>query len=211
MCSVAILKIFAAAFLAVAVGQMSQRDTSDRPARVYIPTPPGKSSQLCTDFRWRHVVRQQYDYSCGAAALATLIRYYFRDQATEDEILDDILGQLTQEEVAVRKELGLTMLDLKRCAQRRGYQAEGVRIELSRLAELRGPVLVHLGSGRHSHFAVLRGIYDGQAYLADPSQGQIRLPVACFGEEWTGIALVLGKPGFGLPNNHPLSLEPDAP
>ena len=29
--------------------------------------------------RDHNVIKQRYDYSCGAAALATLLRYYFED------------------------------------------------------------------------------------------------------------------------------------
>jgi hypothetical protein len=44
-------------------------------------------------------------------------------------------------------------------------------------------------------------------YLADPSRGNIRLSVDRFAKEWSGIALVLGKQGFGLPQKYPLALE----
>src|SRR5512134_3064001 len=83
------------------------------------------------ELRDRNVVRQQLDYSCGAAALATLIRYYFGDDVSEDGILGDILGSMTAEEVLDREENGLSLLDLRLQAERMGYQAAGVRLTLS--------------------------------------------------------------------------------
>jgi hypothetical protein len=41
----------------------------------------------------------------------------------------------------------------------------------------------------------------------DPSLGNVRLSIDRFAKEWTGIALVLGKQGFGLPWKYPLALD----
>lgn len=50
------------------------------------------------ELRDLHVVKQQEDYSCGAAALATLMIYYFGENTSEKEILDLLEGRLTEEE-----------------------------------------------------------------------------------------------------------------
>jgi predicted double-glycine peptidase len=42
--------------------------------------------------RDQNVVLQRFDYSCGAGALATLMRYYFGDAVSEEAILAGILG-----------------------------------------------------------------------------------------------------------------------
>src|SRR4051794_9358410 len=39
------------------------------------------------DIRDHNVVMQRFDYSCGAAAMATLMNYYFGDQVTEADVL----------------------------------------------------------------------------------------------------------------------------
>jgi len=152
-----------------------------------------------------NVVMQQLDFSCGASALASLIRYYFGDPVTEDDIVRDILDALPEEEVDKRQEDGLSLLDLKQCAQRLGYQAVGARMPFSKLASLPGPVLVHMVREEYRHFSILRGVQGATVQLADPSRGNIRLASARFQKEWTGVALVLGKPGFGLPDETPLS------
>jgi predicted double-glycine peptidase len=156
--------------------------------------------------RDQNVVIQRYDYSCGAGALATLMRYYFGDQVSEEEILLSILEPMTHEQVLDREKNGLSLLDLKHCAEQRGYHAVGVKLNYASLKRLKGPVLVHLEREGYKHFAVLKGVRGDRIYLADPSRGNIRMSVFCFAQEWTGVALVLGKKGFGLPQSYPLAL-----
>jgi uncharacterized protein len=163
------------------------------------------------ELRDRNVVIQRFDYSCGAGALATLMRYYFGDNVEEDEILLSILGRMTEEEVRDREKNGLSLLDLKRCAEQRGYLAAGVKLNYASLPKLRGPVLIHLEREDYKHFAVLKGARGDRIYLADPSRGNIRMSVDRFAQEWSGIALVLGKSGFGLPQQYPLALDDQEP
>src|SRR5690606_34611966 len=40
----------------------------------------------CRDIPFRTVVRQEYDYSCGSAALATLLRYHYGRDVAEREV-----------------------------------------------------------------------------------------------------------------------------
>ena len=61
------------------------------------------------ELRDQYVVKQEFDYSCGAAALATLMRYYFGDHVTEYEILkllESRLGVEEQDRKIERKETG---------------------------------------------------------------------------------------------------------
>jgi len=161
--------------------------------------------------RDRNVVIQKFDYSCGAGALATLLRYYFGDQVEEEEILLAILGRMTREEIQDREKNGLSLLDLKRFAEQRGYQAVGVKLKYSGLSNLKGPVLIHLVREDYRHFAVLKGARGDRIYLADPSRGNVRMSVDRFAREWSGIALVLGKGGFGLPQKYPMALDDQEP
>jgi predicted double-glycine peptidase len=159
------------------------------------------------ELRDRNVARQQLDYSCGAAALATLLRYYFGDDVTEERILGDILGSMTAQEVLEREANGLSLLDLRQQAERMGYQAVGVQLTLAALPKLTGPVIVHLEGDDYRHFAVFKGVRGDRIYLADPSLGNVRRSVDRFAKEWSGVALVLGKQGFGLPQTHALALD----
>lgn len=163
------------------------------------------------DVRQQHVVMQRYDYSCGAAAMATLMRYYFAHDVTERDVLLEILDHIGEEDTKKRKKEGFSLLDLKQYAERQGYQAVGVDLELEALQQLAGPVLVYLESDGYKHFAILRGIREDRVLLADPSRGNLSVPISRFVQEWSGITLVLGKEGFGTPTEHPLAIDDGSP
>ena len=163
------------------------------------------------DFLEQNIVMQRFDYSCGPAALATLMQYYFQDDVTERDILEDIVSGMDDTAIKNRKKEGLSLLDLKQFAQRRGYQAVGVKLNFSALPKLQGPILVYLETSEFKHFAILRGIKEDRIFLADPSRGNIRLSVFEFAKEWPGIALVLGKKGFGTPSEHLLAIQEPSP
>ncbi|NJL59319.1 MAG: hypothetical protein HC887_06410 [Desulfobacteraceae bacterium] len=126
------------------------------------------------DFLEQNIVMQQFDYSCGAAALATLMRYYFQDDVRETDILKDILNNLSESDIKERKKDGLSLLDLKEFAKRRGYQAVGIKMKYRILPQLQGPVLVYLETSEFRHFAILRGVKEDRIFLADPGRGNIR-------------------------------------
>jgi len=169
----------------------------------------GKSFKTWKDILQQNIVMQQFDYSCGAASIATLMRYYFQDEITEKEVLEDITSKLNKAEIQNRKIEGFSLLDLKKFAVRRGYQAVGVKLKLSALPKLRGPVLVFLNIKDYKHFAILRGVKGEGVFLADPSRGNVRMSVEEFAQEWNGETLVLGKKGFGTAAEYPLQIRED--
>lgn len=159
--------------------------------------------------RERHVVMQQTDYSCGAAALATVARYYWGDDVDEAWFLEAILATLTPDQLRDRVENGLSMTDLRNVAVRRGYAASLGRQELGRLTGLKVPVIVRIQTQGHEHFVVLRGLAGDRVFLADPLRGNLRLPVSEFARQWPDrVLLVIAKPGSDLRPNAPLLPQP---
>jgi predicted double-glycine peptidase len=160
------------------------------------------------ELRDRNVVKQQLDYSCGAAALATLMRYYYGEDTSEQEILarlSQLLTHLTPQEWAHKKRVGFSLLDLKRVALEKGYRAAGFELSLEQLPQLVAPVLVYVHPFDFHHFAILRGVVDDRVYLADPSRGNLRMSLARFAEEYGGVIFVLGKPGEEDITRYPLA------
>jgi hypothetical protein len=131
------------------------------------------------------VVRQGFDYSCGAAALATLLSGS-GEPVSEREILLAVFAGLSDDAVARTMEAGLSLLDLQRVAQRRGHAAEGYRVPASTLTQITRPVLVLIEPYGYSHFAVLRGVRGDRVYLADPARGNVRMSAARFLRIWLG-------------------------
>jgi len=158
--------------------------------------------------RWENIQRQKFDYSCGASALATIGKYYFGDNITEDIVLVILIKQLTPKGLLDRQANGFSFLDLKKAAGHLGYYAEGVILNIEDITKLKGPVIVPLNDGSVEHFVVLKGIIEDRAYIADPIRGNIRMPLFQFAAQWHGnMVLALGKPDFGLPEEHGLAVK----
>lgn len=132
------------------------------------------------------VVKQAFDYSCGAAALATLLTYAFADPVTEDALVLDLLRSLDPNEEVLRRKQGFSLLDLQKVAQQRGYKAQGFRIAPEFVAALQGAVIVFIKPRGYPHFAILKGVRGGRVYLADPSLGNVRRSLADFFDIWLG-------------------------
>ena len=167
------------------------------------------------DLRDANLVKQRFDFSCGAAALSTMLRYGFSDAVSERQILVDLFTGLSDDEKRTAERTGFSLLDLQRVARTRGYEAEGFRLEPGELAMLGGPVIVFIEPRGYKHFAVLRGIRGDRVYLADPSRGNIRMSMVTFLDSWLqddgrGIIFAI-EPKSGAPGNPPTALDVIAP
>jgi uncharacterized protein len=158
------------------------------------------------DIRDRYVVKQQFDYSCGASALATLLSYYFGDATSEQDVLKILMAELSKDERRLKAWRGFSLLDLKHSAEAKGYRAAGFKLTIEQLLQLAAPVIVFVQPMGYPHFAVLRGIDRGRVFLADPSRGNLRMSIARFLGEWEGIVFVLGKAGEENIKTYPLAL-----
>ncbi len=49
-----------------------------------------RSQVTWVDFKNKKVIRQQYDLSCGAASVATILTYYFGMPTSEQKLVDEI-------------------------------------------------------------------------------------------------------------------------
>ncbi len=160
------------------------------------------------ELKQRNVVMQRRDFSCGAAALATVVKYYWDDDVTEENFLKALDGLLTLEEVRDRVENGLALTDLKKAADKAGYDASIGRLSFTELAEAKVPLVVGITVKGYDHFVVFRGTDGCYAYLADPIRGNIREPVGIFQCQWQENAvLVVAKRGGKVRDWSPLSVR----
>lgn len=149
------------------------------------------------EIRRQHVVLQEWDLSCGAAALATVLRYQHGDDVTEREVA---LGLIQREEYVadpdlVRLRQGFSLLDLKRYVERRGYRGVGMgRLKLDELIA-RAPVIVPVNFLGYNHFVVFRGLHENRVLLADPAYGNRTMTVERFERGWIDYP-ELGHVGF---------------
>ena len=163
------------------------------------------------ELRNQNVVLQQRDYSCGAAALATLIRYHWGDPATETQLLREVVRMLTHEEMKERIQNGLALTDLRRVAVRIGYLATIGRLDFEKLRESKVPLIVGIVVDDFDHFVVYRGTDGYYVYLADPIRGNVRTPIPKFLKRWQkNLALVVVKRGEAEKvKTSPLIVQPD--
>src|SRR5204863_5482984 len=92
------------------------------------------------EIRGERVVLQQWDTSCGAAALATVLTYTLHDPVSEKTVARGMLQRTDALRVKVRG--GFSLLDMKRYAESRGHAAAGYRdLSLEELAAMRSPIV----------------------------------------------------------------------
>jgi uncharacterized protein len=165
-------------------------------------TPPAPPRQVYSllEARQAKTVVQKWDYSCGAAALATVLTYEHGDKVTEREVA---AGMLQKTDVQlVRQRLGFSLLDLKRYANSRGLDADGYgQLTVADLAGF-GPTIVPIEVRGQMHFVVFRGVMGDRVLLSDPAFGSRTLTVDQFQEIWTnGIGFTVTRRDGKAPPN----------
>lgn len=155
---------------------------------------PGYAEPVRSLLEIRHegVVVQQWDSSCGAAALATVLTYALKDPVSERKVAEGMLRRTDPLRVRVRG--GFSLLDLKRFAENRGYSAEGYReLAVEELLKMQSPI-VPISEHANPHFVVVRGLKDGILDVADPAFGNRKIPLERFSSIWqNGIGFVVTR------------------
>lgn len=136
--------------------------------------------------RLQTVIRQQYDFSCGSAAVATLLTYHYERPVSEADAFEFMYRTGDQERI---RQEGFSMLDMKRFLDERGLRSDGFRISLDRLAEIGVPGIALINTRGYRHFVVVRGMRQGKVLLADPVAGSVAIDRVDFEEIWNGVIL----------------------
>ncbi len=129
--------------------------------------------------KWESVVRQQRDFSCGSAAVATLLSYHYDRPTQEEEVFQAMFAAGDRERIMAE---GFSLLDMKVYLDALGYTADGFRVSLDKLAEAGVPAIVLLNISGYRHFVVIKGITPADILVGDPSRGIQRYKRADFQE-----------------------------
>jgi predicted double-glycine peptidase len=159
-----------------------------------------KAVRSLLEMRDAQVVRQHWDLSCGAAAIATVLTYQLGRPISEREAA---LGMLRQGDAQlIRARLGFSLLDLKRLAVGYGLQAVGYGgLSLDDLVGL-APVIAPIRVYGFGHFVVVRGRRGDRLLVADPAFGNRTMTLQEFGRAWTsGVGFVIVRPDEPKPPN----------
>lgn len=147
--------------------------------------------------KFRNITRQAYDYSCGSAALTTVLEFYLGRKFEERQIMEGLLHYGDAEKIVERR--GFSMLDFKRLVTALGYPSGGFKAEIEDLMELDHPAIVPIRYGGFKHFVVVRAVRDNRVFIADPSLGNITFTVELFKEHWDQNVLFIVFPGNTKP------------
>lgn len=118
--------------------------------------------------RFKTVIKQQYDFSCGAAAVATLMTFHY-DRPTSEEDVFKVMFAAGDKDVIRKK--GFSLLDMKNYLETEGYKSDGFRISLDTLAKSRIPAIVLVQIRGYKHFVLIKGIRGDEVVVGDPAFG----------------------------------------
>jgi predicted double-glycine peptidase len=158
------------------------------------------------EMRRENVVIQKWDLSCGAATLATLLRYQHGEPVTEKEVAVSLMKreEYIQNPQLVQRREGFSLLDLKRHVDSHGYQGSGFgKLQLKDLVA-KAPIIVPVTINGYNHFVVFRGLQGDRVLLADPAWGNRTMRMEQFVEQWIDYP-VLGRIGFVVQRRDGLS------
>ncbi len=126
------------------------------------------------DFR---VVKQEFDNSCGAASLATLLNGFYGHNYSEK----DVLNKIQSDGVA-------NFENLAHVAGVLGYKSGGVIISFDELSKLSVPAIAYLNYRGQDHFTVISGVSKaGNVRVADPSWGNRKFRPHQFKKMWETV------------------------
>jgi predicted double-glycine peptidase len=151
------------------------------------------------ELKYRAVVQQQFDFSCGSAALATLLTHHYGAPVGEKEIFLAMYHKGNR--AAIHRE-GFSMLDMKQYLDERGYRADGLYASLDDLVRVGIPAIVLIEVNGYRHFVVVKGIQNDEVMVGDPAAGLKLYRKADFQKLWTnGILFVVrSRPDVGRKN-----------
>ncbi|GAA0759686.1 C39 family peptidase [Ideonella azotifigens] len=182
-------------------GVSSEVEPQDRPANQFElpmqavgggPAPESVVMRPQSEFKFENIVHQAYDYSCGSAALTTVLRYHLGYPVTEQQSMEGMLKFGESDKIIARR--GFSLLDMKRYVATLGSNSAGFKAELSDLAALKDPAIVPIDYAGFKHFVVFRGLRGGKVFLADPAAGHIVFSQEDFAQLWDRNTLFIIYP-----------------
>ncbi|MGH7106649.1 MAG: C39 family peptidase [Acetobacteraceae bacterium] len=162
--------------------------------------------------RFSAVIPQHFDFSCGSAALASLLTYSYGMPVDELSVFRSMIAQGNK--ALIEKE-GFSLLDMKEYLSRRNLPSGGFRAPLAKLASVGVPAIVLIDERGYRHFVIVTGVENGRVLLADPAQGLRTERIGRFEKQWSGIFFLIldhvaeARAHFNAP--HDWALAPEAP
>src|SRR5690348_13776418 len=131
--------------------------------------------------RFRNTIHQQYDFSCGSAAVATLLTYQYGFPVSEQTAFAQMYAHGNRAKISRE---GFSLLDIKRFLGAHGFEADGFVVPLDSLRQERLPAIVLINERGYRHFVVIKGLAGGRVLIGDPAKGTRSMSRERFEEQW---------------------------
>lgn len=150
-----------------------------------VQTSPGTSYPVkmtsLKEARFRNTIRQKYDFSCGSAAVATLLTYQYAYPVDEQSAFDVMYSNGDRRKI---NREGFSLLDIKRFLASRGFDADGFQVPLEKLDEEGVPAIVLIDERGYHHFVVVKGYKNDRVLIGDPARGTRSMSRRRFDDMW---------------------------
>lgn len=140
------------------------------------------------DKKFKNTIRQRFDFSCGSAALATMLTHHYGFEVDEMTILNNMYTYGDKEKIT--KE-GFSLLDMKNFLSSIGLKSEGYRESLDKLSSVGIPAIALLDTHGYMHFVVIKAVTEDKVLVSDPSRGLQTYNRAEFEGMWNNIIFVI--------------------
>jgi len=149
--------------------------------------------------RFKTVYKQQLDFSCGSAALASLLTFHYDDTVNEQSVFVDMYENGDQ--IKIQK-LGFSLLDMKNYLERQGYRSDGFKIDLDQLIIANVPAITIINNKGYMHFVIIKGVSEQEVLVGDPAIGVKVIPRDKFVKMWDHRILFLIHDKQNIAANH---------
>ncbi|MFA6009994.1 MAG: C39 family peptidase [Desulfobacteraceae bacterium] len=129
------------------------------------------------------LLKQNYDYSCGSAALGTILNNYLGEKFSEKQVIKGLMEYGDKEQI--KKLRAFSFWDMQKFVEALGYSCGGYNAEMSDLMtpEL-WPCIIPIEVFGYRHFVILKGIHKDHIIIADPWRGNSSYTVNQFKTMW---------------------------
>lgn len=140
------------------------------------------------DLPYRTVTRQAYDYSCGSAAVATLLTHVYGAKTSENDVFQAMFRDGDQDKIRTE---GFSLLDMSSYLNNRGFRAVGFKLDYAKAQKTGVPFIALVNNDGYNHFVVVKSMSPQAVLVGDPNKGNVVYPREVFEKLWNGVALIV--------------------
>lgn len=142
------------------------------------------------ELRFQNMLKQKYDFSCGSAALASLLTYHYNQPIDEISVLQSMYEVGDQDKI---NKVGFSMLDMQKYLHSIGLNSQGYRAPLDILLKEQVPAIVLINRNGYTHFVIIKGVTRQRVLLGDPATGTHVMNRSEFEKIWNGVLFVINE------------------